>query len=60
MARKTTGEPFFGIEYWAECYVFPGLTQAQLESVPTAADPATNCEWDVGKGHHVQIFTWNE
>ena len=60
MALKTTGEPLFGIEYWAECWVFPGLTQAQLESIPTAANPATNCPFDVGDEFYVQIFTWNK
>ncbi len=58
VAFKTTGEPLFAIESYAECYVFPGLTLAQLESIPTAVDPETNCPHGVGKDLYVQIFTF--
>ena len=54
MAVKTTGEPLFGIEKYGECWMFPGLTQEQLASIPTGSD----CTLGVGGDGHVQLFSF--
>ena len=54
VVTKTYGEPLFGIEFYAECWVFPGLTLAELASVPTG----TGCRFGVGEGRHVQLYSF--
>ncbi len=54
---KTTREPLFGIEFFGECYVYPGLDMTKLEPV-SAADPTTDCFYGVGNTFYVQIFSF--
>ena len=57
VAIKTTKETLFGIEFFGECYVFPGLNVSQLELV-SAADPVIGCYYGVGSTYYVKIFSF--
>ena len=51
MAYKTNKEVLFGIEYYGECYIFPGLTTERLESITQAE----GCFYGIGGNNLVSL-----